>query len=834
MKLKLCATSLACILMLAACGGDDDNNHAAPGGETQPEQPTTPTPEVPDNGSKSFVAMCESALNAAPATASNLGRSAAATEPSLLATQNELIYEANFSAMQPGMLPAGWSVISTPESTAQEAVSVSNGALILDGRGHNTNMTTLALPAELDNTENFRLEATFTLLEANDSGRWGSFMYRTTPGASKHPYFQFAIRKAATGGSGLEFAERTAANGWNVRDKKPFSENIDAEKTYHVTIIANGNRVRQYINNVLIHDVTLPNGARQSGGFGISTAGLRMRVDSLQIYNQTASLPEIPQPLAVQEIAPQITMAPSISHAIMDEQQLNNGQQANQQLFCVDSQLNLSAGDKTPLTSLASVLAETSRSTLTQIYVSDTATANALIQNSKTMDLSDVTLVSDNAELLRSIRLAIPNSRAALDLSRTTLDDSLTSILAAVDATNTAMAKIVILPPALVTRANVERMQGLLVTPWASSTTDNTAQAAQILTTGVNGVLASHPEVFAQVLKELPANTLLRNPSIIGHRGIPGLADENTLEGAKLAVQLGANAIENDIYKTVDDHLVIMHDNDVKRTTSGSGAIESMTLEQVKQLRTSSGYEVPTMMEYFETFKQTPMVHVVELKSTTPAVVDLLAKEMQEAGTRDQVVTISFSTAQIERMKNIMPNISVGYLSGGSDQLKNILESTQTLSTTYNPGWQSLTEPVMEAAKHRGVTFWPWTVNEQAAFARLYTQGVGGITTDHADWAGDYPRKIELVEPIAALKVGSTLRAPKIRITDQKGKESIGNPSFITVLPDSVESSGSQTAAVSFKKAGKATVLLGYTYSIPNSSSFYNLVSAPIEITVEE
>ncbi len=44
---------------------------------------------------------------------------------------------------------------------------------------------------------------------------------------------------------------------------------------------------------------------------------------------------------------------------------------------------------------------------------------------------------------------------------------------------------------------------------------------------------------------------------MLAHRGIPGLAPENTLEGAILAYEKGADHIENDIYLTKDGHIVI-------------------------------------------------------------------------------------------------------------------------------------------------------------------------------------------------------------------------------------------------------------------------------------
>ena len=42
--------------------------------------------------------------------------------------------------------------------------------------------------------------------------------------------------------------------------------------------------------------------------------------------------------------------------------------------------------------------------------------------------------------------------------------------------------------------------------------------------------------------------------------------------------------IETDVHLTADGHVVVLHDDTVDRTTNGSGSVEQMTLEQIKQL----------------------------------------------------------------------------------------------------------------------------------------------------------------------------------------------------------------------------------------------------------
>ena len=86
---------------------------------------------------------------------------------------------------------------------------------------------------------------------------------------------------------------------------------------------------------------------------------------------------------------------------------------------------------------------------------------------------------------------------------------------------------------------------------WVDTSAVEAQDVARVLTTGVNGVITTQSTVFSSILKQFPKNTLLRKPFIIGHRGVPSLEDENTLESAKHAVALGADIVENDIYSNV-------------------------------------------------------------------------------------------------------------------------------------------------------------------------------------------------------------------------------------------------------------------------------------------
>jgi len=94
------------------------------------------------------------------------------------------------------------------------------------------------------------------------------------------------------------------------------------------------------------------------------------------------------------------------------------------------------------------------------------------------------------------------------------------------------------------------------------------------------------------------------NPS--PRHGMPS-APENSLAGLAKCIALGVDAMEIDVRRTRDGHLVLMHDDKVDRTTNGSGELSAMTLEQIKALRLRdneggpdaalTGEQVPTLAE---------------------------------------------------------------------------------------------------------------------------------------------------------------------------------------------------------------------------------------------
>ena len=73
-------------------------------------------------------------------------------------------------------------------------------------------------------------------------------------------------------------------------------------------------------------------------------------------------------------------------------------------------------------------------------------------------------------------------------------------------------------------------------------------------------------------------------PQIMGHRGAPSLAPENTLLGFKTAFQAGALWTETDVSLLGDGTPVIFHDATMDRCTDRSGSIAALSLDDLQRV----------------------------------------------------------------------------------------------------------------------------------------------------------------------------------------------------------------------------------------------------------
>ncbi|MGN6674003.1 MAG: glycerophosphodiester phosphodiesterase, partial [Thermomicrobiales bacterium] len=84
---------------------------------------------------------------------------------------------------------------------------------------------------------------------------------------------------------------------------------------------------------------------------------------------------------------------------------------------------------------------------------------------------------------------------------------------------------------------------------------------------------------------------------ILGHRGAPREAPENTLAAFRRAFAYDIDGVETDVQRSADGQLVLIHDDRVDRTTSGHGNVGDLTWDELRALDAGQGERIPSLDE---------------------------------------------------------------------------------------------------------------------------------------------------------------------------------------------------------------------------------------------
>jgi glycerophosphoryl diester phosphodiesterase len=100
---------------------------------------------------------------------------------------------------------------------------------------------------------------------------------------------------------------------------------------------------------------------------------------------------------------------------------------------------------------------------------------------------------------------------------------------------------------------------------------------------------------------------------VIAHRACWKQTSENSLAAVRACIAMHVDGVEFDVRHTKDGAAVIMHDENVDRTTDGHGLVASMTLAEIKALHLRRGAggpraavttePIPTLVEYLAAAK---------------------------------------------------------------------------------------------------------------------------------------------------------------------------------------------------------------------------------------
>ncbi|MFJ9632850.1 glycerophosphodiester phosphodiesterase [Streptomyces sp. NPDC091280] len=248
-------------------------------------------------------------------------------------------------------------------------------------------------------------------------------------------------------------------------------------------------------------------------------------------------------------------------------------------------------------------------------------------------------------------------------------------------------------------------------------------------------------------------------PTVVAHRGASAYAPENTLASIDKAARLGFQWVENDVQRTKDGELVVIHDDSLQRTTDVAKVfpdrapwkVKDFTAAEIARLDAGSwfgpaytGTRVPTLTQYMREVEHNDQSLLLEIKNPElyPGIEQQTLKVLGNEGWLDEshvdgrLIVQSFSAASIRIVHDLAPGIRTAFL--GTPHLS-ALHEYAAYTDLINPSYGSISASYVSAV--HGLTgphgspmeVYAWTVDDAPTAWKVAGYGVDGLITNKPD-----------------------------------------------------------------------------------------------------
>ncbi|WP_328925102.1 glycerophosphodiester phosphodiesterase family protein [Streptomyces sp. NBC_00190] len=255
------------------------------------------------------------------------------------------------------------------------------------------------------------------------------------------------------------------------------------------------------------------------------------------------------------------------------------------------------------------------------------------------------------------------------------------------------------------------------------------------------------------------ARAALGGPVVYAHRGASAYAPENTLDSIDLAMRLGFEWVENDVQRTRDGELVVIHDDTLARTTDVEQVfpgrqpwrVKDFTAAEIARLDAGSwfgeeywGARVPTLREYLDRVSRNQQRLLLEIKKPElyPGIEEQTLKVLDEAGWLDRrhvtqrLVVQSFSADSVRIVHGLRPDLVTAFLGTPAvADLPRYAQFTDRINpwhTTISADWVSAVHGLL-GAHGKAMEVDTWIVDDAATARKVQAMGVDGIITNAPD-----------------------------------------------------------------------------------------------------
>jgi len=227
-------------------------------------------------------------------------------------------------------------------------------------------------------------------------------------------------------------------------------------------------------------------------------------------------------------------------------------------------------------------------------------------------------------------------------------------------------------------------------------------------------------------------------PLLLGHRGSPRRAPENSLAGLRLALEEGAHGVEFDVRALADGTPVVVHDDSFGRTHGRDLLLAHATREDLDPLADTPGGPVSTLDEVARWAAESGAWLNIELKEDH--LEEATVEAVRDAGIGERTFVSSFLPEVVGRLRRLDPKLGRFFLT------KRWTAAEERDARLIQPHGICLERGcavpgVVQRIHKLGMEVVAWTVEDPREAGEMFDMGVSAIITN--DPAG----LAHLVEP---------------------------------------------------------------------------------------
>ena len=223
---------------------------------------------------------------------------------------------------------------------------------------------------------------------------------------------------------------------------------------------------------------------------------------------------------------------------------------------------------------------------------------------------------------------------------------------------------------------------------------------------------------------------------LIGHRGAPFLANENTLESFKCAFEANLKGVELDIQLSKDKKLFIFHDWKIKTNQEKAYEVSKLDYSKILSISKQNNFIIPLLKDIIKILQKKRFLNI-EIKSMNiinSGIEKYLLELLIENNILNRVIISSFNPLSIYRIKKINQNVLTAFL--WTNRNSCLLINTPLWAWFCKPDgfhidYNSINNKIINWVKSKKMFLLTYTINNKKDYSIAKKLNFHGVFTDN-------------------------------------------------------------------------------------------------------